>query len=72
MECGAMANWLNRWYCHLGNSYVDELVAYIVLVVFCLAMMVGLIKTFIEITGERKQSRGPDTPGGADSIASEE
>ena len=48
MECGAMANWLNRLYCHLGNSYVDELVAYIVLVVLCLAMMVGLVNTLIK------------------------
>ena len=72
MECGAMANWLNRLYCHLGNSYVDELVAYIVLVVFCLAMMVGLIKTFIEVTGKPKRSRGRDRPDGSDSIVREE
>ena len=72
MECGAMANWLNRLYCHLGNSYVDELVAYIVLVVFCLAMMVGLIKTFIEVTGKSQRSNGEDTPGRPDSILREE
>lgn len=47
MECGAMANWLSRVYCHMGNSYVDELVAYIVLLIFGVVTMVGLVKTFI-------------------------
>ena len=51
---------------------MDELVAYIVLVVFCPAMMVGLVKTFIEVTGKPKQSRGTDTRGGAVSVVSEE
>lgn len=72
MECGAMANWLSRLYCHLGNSYVDELVAYIALVVFGIAMMVGLVKTFIEVTGTSQRSNSADMPGPTDSITREE
>ena len=62
MDCGTLANWLGRLYCHLGNSYLDELVAYVVLVVFGIAMMIGLVKTFIEVAVKPKRSASAGQP----------
>ena len=64
MECGVTADWLSRVYCHMGNSYVDELVAYVSLVIFGVVMIVGLVKTFIEVVVKPKRSDQSDAGSG--------